>query len=149
MKGCNIPDIDIIIQWKLTATVSAFVQRAGHAARASGQTGLAVLLLEKSIYDADLDKGCQDEQKTKVKKTIRQSSNYPKVKMKKYAIKRGVLLGTYGSLSDKVATGIDVPIDVSSIDEGAYGLVKLTTCHRGVLTDVYGNEKAYGTSSPT
>jgi len=117
MKGCNIPDIDIVIQWKLTAMVSAFVQRAGRAARASGQTGLAVLLVEKSIYDADLDKGCQDEQKTKVKKAIWQSSNYSKAKTKEYAIKRGVLWGAYGGLSNKVATGIDVPVDVSSIDE--------------------------------
>lgn len=142
MKGCNIPDIDIVVQWKLTATVSAFVQRAGRAARASGRTGLAVLLVEKSIYDADLDKGCQDEQKTKAKKTIRQSSNYPKAKTKEYAIKRGVLRGAYGGLFDRVATGVDVRIDVSSVDEGAYGLVQSTTCRRGVLTDIYGNEKA-------
>lgn len=98
--------------------------------------------MEKSIYDADLDKGCQDEQKSKAKKTIRQSSNYPKVKTKDYAIKRGVLRGAYGGLSDKVAAGVVVPVDVSSIDEGAYGLVQSTTCRRAVLTDIYGNEKA-------
>lgn len=46
-------DIDIVVQWKLTTTVSSFVQRAGRAARAAGRTGLAVLLVEKSVYDAD------------------------------------------------------------------------------------------------
>lgn len=142
MKGCNIPDIDIVVQWKLTATVSAFVQRAGRAARASGRTGLAVLLVEKSIYDTDLDKGCQDEQKTKVKKTIQQSSNYPKAKTKEYAIKHGVRRGAYGGQFDEVAMGVDVPVDVSSIDEGAYGFSQSTNCRQGVLTDIYGNEKA-------
>ncbi|EDR07545.1 uncharacterized protein LACBIDRAFT_298548 [Laccaria bicolor S238N-H82] len=115
--GCNIPDIDIVVQLKLTATVSAFVQRAGRAAHMPGQTGLAVLLVEKSIYNADLDKGGQDKQKTKGKKTIRQSSNYPKAKTKEYVIKCGVRRGAYGGLFDEVATGVDVPVDVSSIDE--------------------------------
>jgi len=50
---CTDADIDVVVQWKLTTTVSAFVQRAGRAARAVGRTGLAVLLVEKSIYDAD------------------------------------------------------------------------------------------------
>jgi len=98
--------------------------------------------VEKSIYNADLDKGCQDKQKTKAKNTIWQLPNYPKAKTKEYAIKCGVLQGAYGGLFDEVATGVDVRVDVSSIDEGAYGLVQSTTCCRGVLTDIYGNKKA-------
>jgi superfamily II DNA/RNA helicase len=141
-KGCNIPDIDMVVQWKLTPTVSSFVQRAGRAARASGRTGLAVLLVEKSVYEADLDKPHQDDQKSRGKKSIRQSTNYARTKSRDFAIKRGVLRGAYGGLSDEVSVGIEVPVDVSSSDEGAHSLVQSTTCRRGVLTKIYGNEKA-------
>jgi superfamily II DNA/RNA helicase len=141
-KGCNIPDIDIVVQWKLTTTVSSFVQRAGRAARASGRTGLAVLLVEKSVYDADLDKPHQVDQRSKGKNYSRQSTNYTKSKSKDYAMKRGVLRGAYGGLSDEVAVGIEVPIDFSASDEGAHSLVQSTTCRRGVLTKIYGNKKA-------
>ncbi|EDR03125.1 uncharacterized protein LACBIDRAFT_307604 [Laccaria bicolor S238N-H82] len=51
--GCNIPDIDVIVQWKLPSSVSSFIQRAGRAARGPG-SGLAVLLVEKSAYNIDL-----------------------------------------------------------------------------------------------
>jgi superfamily II DNA/RNA helicase len=142
MKGCNIPDVDIVVQWKLPATVSSFVQRAGRAARGSGRNGLAVLLVEKTIYEADLDSPHQHDQKSKGKKTIRQSSSYPKAKTKDYAIKHGVLRGAYGGVSEQVVAGINVPVDVSSADEGIYGFVQATTCRRGVLTKIYGNEKA-------
>ncbi|KAF9477172.1 P-loop containing nucleoside triphosphate hydrolase protein, partial [Pholiota conissans] len=145
--GCNIPDIDIVVQWKLTSTVSSFVQRAGRAARGSGRTGLAVLLVEKSVYDADLDKSCQDDQKPKGKKNgLRQASSYPKAKSKDYAIKRGVLRGGSSGLSDGVAIGVDVPVDISSIDEGAHSFVQATTCRREVLTRIYGNDKAKPTA---
>jgi superfamily II DNA helicase RecQ len=53
-QGCNILDIDIVAQWKLPTTVSAFVQRAGRTARGSGRKGLAVLLVQPTVYEADL-----------------------------------------------------------------------------------------------
>ncbi|KAH9172320.1 P-loop containing nucleoside triphosphate hydrolase protein [Lactarius sanguifluus] len=48
--GCNIPDIDIIVQWKLPEKLSSFVQRAGQAARGPNTVGLAVLLVEPTAY---------------------------------------------------------------------------------------------------
>ncbi|TFK17586.1 P-loop containing nucleoside triphosphate hydrolase protein [Coprinopsis marcescibilis] len=48
--GTNIPDVDVVVQWKLPSSLSAFVQRAGQAARQASRTGLAVLLVEKSAY---------------------------------------------------------------------------------------------------
>jgi hypothetical protein len=47
---------------------------------------------------------------------------------------------SYGGLSDEVAVGVNVPVDVSSIDESAHSLAQSTTCRRGVLTKIYGNE---------
>ena len=85
-----------MVQWKLPSSVSSFVQRAGRVARGPGRTGLAVLLAEKSIYNADLSDlekvtnnetgGAKGRGK---KKTVRQSSEYPKA-MKEYAIAHGV-----------------------------------------------------------
>lgn len=53
-QGVNIPDIDRVVQWKLPATFSNFIQRAGRAARGRGCNGLAVLLVEKPAYNVDL-----------------------------------------------------------------------------------------------
>ncbi|KAF8989723.1 P-loop containing nucleoside triphosphate hydrolase protein [Cyathus striatus] len=47
--GCNIPDIEVVIQWKLPSSVSSFVQHAGCAARGEGQIGLAVLLKDNDL----------------------------------------------------------------------------------------------------
>ncbi|TFY77268.1 hypothetical protein EWM64_g6747 [Hericium alpestre] len=48
--GCNIPDIDLVVQWKLPAKLSSFIQRAGRAARDPSWQGLAVLLVEPAAY---------------------------------------------------------------------------------------------------
>jgi superfamily II DNA/RNA helicase len=123
--------------------VSAFVQRAGRAARASNRTGIAVLLVEKSAYDADLNKVFQDQNfklKSNKKSTVRQSSNYEKSKTKVYAIQRGVLRGSYGGLSDHITPDIIVHLDKISIDEGLYSFVQSTTCRRKVLTEIYDNK---------
>ncbi|TFK65151.1 P-loop containing nucleoside triphosphate hydrolase protein [Pluteus cervinus] len=67
--GCNIPDIDIVVQWKMPTSVSSFVQRAGRAARAPNRVGLAVLLVEKSAYEVDLSALLQEMADTDIKKT--------------------------------------------------------------------------------
>lgn len=151
-KGCNIPDVDMVVQWKLTSSVSSFVQRAGRAARGSGRTGIAVLLVEKTTYEADLFKITEariDEQgKLKKKLTVRQSSSYSKSKDKQYAVNRGVLRGTFGGATDAFPTisshdsSDDVPLDSGSIDEGLYTLVQTRVCRRQILTKIYKNQIA-------
>ncbi|KAF9490110.1 hypothetical protein BDN71DRAFT_1524508 [Pleurotus eryngii] len=49
-QGCNLLNVELVVQWRLLKKLSTFVQRAGRAARAPGRTGLAVLLVEKSVY---------------------------------------------------------------------------------------------------
>ena len=61
IQGCNIPDIDLVVQWKLPETLLAFVQRAGHAARARDRTRLAVLLAESSAFEVNLDLSVQEK----------------------------------------------------------------------------------------
>ncbi|KAF8189324.1 P-loop containing nucleoside triphosphate hydrolase protein [Pholiota molesta] len=150
--GCNIPDVDMVVQWKLTSSVSSFVQRAGRAARGSGRTGIAVLLVEKTTYEADLFKIAEariDEQgKLKKKLTVRQSSAYSKSKDRQYAVNRGVLRGAFGGATDALPiisshdSGDDVPLDSGSIDEGLYTLVQTRLCRRQILTKIYKNQIA-------
>ncbi|KAF5313671.1 hypothetical protein D9611_010068 [Ephemerocybe angulata] len=152
--GCNIPDIDIVVQWKLPASVSSFVQRAGRAARGSGRTGLAVLLVEKAVYEADLithlasdseetsgvPEATQKKKKSR-KGTVRESTSYPKPdSAKDYARDRGVLRGGHNPTTDGTGNGEDIPLDSLSIDEGLYTLVQTGTCRRRVLTRVFRNE---------
>ena len=142
-QGCNIPDIDIVVQWKLPSSVSSFVQRAGRAARGHGRTGLAVLLVEKSAYEADLSK-LSDEtaiNTTKSKsKGIRQSSMYPR-DTKEYAVRHGMLRGSYGGQADQNHLNADVYLDHNALDEGLYSLVQTGKCRRTVLQRIYGNDK--------
>ncbi|KAH6899240.1 P-loop containing nucleoside triphosphate hydrolase protein, partial [Coprinopsis sp. MPI-PUGE-AT-0042] len=144
--GCNIPDIDIVVQWRLPPTVSAFVQRAGRTARGAGRNGLAVLLVQPSVYEADLfkwaelakdEKGSEKEKKKK-KKSIRQSTTYPKAP-KGYSKQRGVERGSVGDdwVEDVAFRREEVPLDVASTNEGLYSLVQSGTCRRKVLAQIY------------
>lgn len=57
LQTCNhIPDIDVVVQWKLPGSVSVLVQRAGRAARGRDRVGIAILLVEPSAYTTDLTK---------------------------------------------------------------------------------------------
>lgn len=53
-QGCNVPDVDLVVQWKLPKSLSQFVQRAGRAARRRGRKGLAVLLVGPAVYATNL-----------------------------------------------------------------------------------------------
>ena len=70
--------MDIVVQWKLPASVSTFVQQAGRAGRGEGSSGLAVLLVEKSVYEADILRLESEGTKTKKRTGVRQSATYPK-----------------------------------------------------------------------
>jgi superfamily II DNA/RNA helicase len=142
LQGCNIPDVDVVVQWKLPSSVSTFVQRAGRAARGHGRTGLAVLLVEKSVYEADLSRLDEIVQSTGKRKTVRQSSTYPKAP-KNYAIERGVLRGGVNGTSDNNPSKADIPYDFDSVDEGLYTLVQTGRCRRQVLTAIYSNAQPH------
>ncbi|KAH9930148.1 uncharacterized protein B0H18DRAFT_995448 [Fomitopsis serialis] len=47
-QGCDIPDINIVVQWKLPVIFQNPVQCAGRAARGRGRPGLAVLNVERT-----------------------------------------------------------------------------------------------------
>ncbi|KDQ05620.1 hypothetical protein BOTBODRAFT_81114, partial [Botryobasidium botryosum FD-172 SS1] len=69
-QGCDIPDIDIVVQYKLCNDLPTFIQRGGRAARKDTHTGLAVLLLEpwvKEKSQGEIEK-LLEEGKTKKRK---------------------------------------------------------------------------------
>ncbi|KAJ7237511.1 P-loop containing nucleoside triphosphate hydrolase protein [Mycena rebaudengoi] len=49
--GCDIPDVELVVQWKTPKTLSSWIQRAGRAARKGGTEGLAVMIVEKSAFE--------------------------------------------------------------------------------------------------
>ncbi|KAJ7659636.1 hypothetical protein DFH06DRAFT_1130403 [Mycena polygramma] len=49
--GFDIPNIELVVQWKLPKNLSSWIQHAGRAARGSGLQGTAVMLVEKSAFE--------------------------------------------------------------------------------------------------
>ena len=130
-----------MVQWKLPTSVSTFVQCAGRAAHGTERIGIVVLLVEKSVYEADLSRleEAVSMSATK-KKSVWQSSTYPKA-TKQYAADHGALCGGSSPGCDSSLRQKDVPLDSASIDEGLYMLVQTVACQRKVLTAIYGNCK--------
>lgn len=119
------------------------MQRAGRAARGPGRTGLAVLLVEESVYEMDLTEAVNQNQKTTKKRGgVREATDYPKSKDPNYAVKHGVLRGAYGGQSDGVVECLEVPVDTYAIDKGLHSFVQTLQCRRKVLTIIYDNEDA-------
>ncbi|KAI6013022.1 hypothetical protein EDC04DRAFT_2579634, partial [Pisolithus marmoratus] len=49
--GTDVPDIAIIVQWRATYGLSTLWQHWGHAGRALGESGTAILFAEKDLFD--------------------------------------------------------------------------------------------------
>ncbi|KAF8984777.1 P-loop containing nucleoside triphosphate hydrolase protein, partial [Cyathus striatus] len=45
--GMDIPDIKLVIQWKVSCGLCTLWQRFGHAVQGQGQEGVAILIIEK------------------------------------------------------------------------------------------------------
>ncbi|KAJ7727280.1 P-loop containing nucleoside triphosphate hydrolase protein [Mycena maculata] len=52
--GCDIPDIELVVQWKTPPNMSSWIQRLGCAARGLGRKGLAVMLVERTAVGVRL-----------------------------------------------------------------------------------------------
>ena len=140
-----MPDIDVVVQWKLPATLSNFIQRAGRAVRGRVRTGIAVLLVERSAYSIDIQtpagvesaptapqaKRAKGRSRGKVT-TARKSG--PKGHADLHGVKRGNSTGTCDGPLNK----INQPrIDQEAADEGLLAFVQSTQCRRQVWREVY------------
>ncbi|KAJ6451326.1 P-loop containing nucleoside triphosphate hydrolase protein [Mycena sanguinolenta] len=150
--GCNIPDIDFVVQWKLPGSVSVFVQRAGRVARGPGRSGPAVLLVEPTAYGIDVaeeiaakkgpaptkrgkgkGKAGQDVESEAAKKRRAQ-------KRKAHAKARGVNRGSVGGKHDTIFVHDTPPLNPETPNEGLHVLAQTGLCRRLVLTDIYENK---------
>ncbi|KAF7359579.1 p-loop containing nucleoside triphosphate hydrolase protein [Mycena venus] len=147
--GCNIPNIDVVVQWKLPASVSIFVQRAGRAARLHGRTGVAILLVEPSAYAVDLfeelakEQTGQGKKKRQAKEKETDAEKRKRAQEKKtYAKSRGLLRGAADVEHDEILVKDTPLLDPEAANEGLYVLVQAGTCRRAILTKIYNNASA-------
>ncbi|KAI0074175.1 P-loop containing nucleoside triphosphate hydrolase protein [Panus rudis PR-1116 ss-1] len=136
--GCDIPDIDIVVQWKLPKTFSNWIQRAGRVARGKGRTGIAVLLVERSMYSIVVNELRQDDSSsTKGKKQKQKGKgdskkNVPKDYSKSHGINRG------GSKKEDMCPSAPQPsLDAEVADEGLLVFVQSSTCRRKVWAKAF------------
>ena len=61
----DVPDIQLVVQWRATCTVTALWDRFGHAVRDNGLAGTALLFAQKEDFD--------DEKATKAAKAARKA----------------------------------------------------------------------------
>lgn len=149
LQGCNIADIDLVVQWKLPHNLSSWVQRSGRAARGSGRHGLAVMIVEKSAYEVSPIERISNTKVgptlappiTKVqtgRRHIRKaahSKNGPE-----YGVLHGSKRGQHSGKHDIISAineFSEVPRD--AIKEGLYLYIQTTNCRRGLLATVFEN----------
>ncbi|KAJ7211875.1 P-loop containing nucleoside triphosphate hydrolase protein [Mycena rebaudengoi] len=147
--GCNIPDVDVVVQWKLPGSVSIFIQRAGRAARAYGRTGVAILLVEPSAYTIDLAKEAANPVPVagviKSRRLRRRRKRRKAQERKTHAKSRGAKRGAAGGKHDAIFVHDTPRLDPEAPNEGLYVLVQAGTCRRAVLTEIYENKPAQPT----
>ncbi|KAJ6540929.1 P-loop containing nucleoside triphosphate hydrolase protein [Mycena vulgaris] len=160
--GCDIPDIELVVQWKIPKNLSSWVQRAGRVARARGSTGMAVMLVEKSAFEvaasefptADAANGEGTAQgrgrgrgatRARGRGRGRGRGGGMAKRGKDYAVSHGQKRGSYRGLDDaKPRTSMseettDIPWDAPG--EGLYAFIQATICRRLVLTNILKNSK--------
>lgn len=139
--------VDLVVQWKLPASISAFIQRAGRAARGHGREGLAVLLVEPSAYGIDQSEQARKKAKEgKQKKNKKADSNLEKKARaaitKAYAKHHGVERGGEDKEHDIIWSVSTAKLDPEATDEGIHVFVQAGTCRRAVLSEIYRNNPA-------
>ncbi|KAJ7704750.1 P-loop containing nucleoside triphosphate hydrolase protein [Mycena metata] len=142
--GCNM--------WKLPASISLFVQRAGRAARADGRTGLAILLVEPSAYGIDLAKGIaaktsggKGKKKGEKEKETNAEKREKARKKKEHAKLRGVQRGGVGGKHDTIFVVETLALDPEAQDVGLLVFLQTMKCRRTVLTEISNNKPAQPT----
>ncbi|KAK0219335.1 hypothetical protein EDD85DRAFT_797446 [Armillaria nabsnona] len=139
-QGCNIPNIERVVQWRLTASMSTFVKRAGCAARGPGRSGIAILLVERTVYEEDLFHRPKVTVKTKPEdKQKKRTKEKTAKEHKQYATLRGAKRGSRTGKNDAVLSADEPPLDVEVEDEGLKVFVQTRKCRRKVWAKIYGN----------
>ncbi|KAI0308862.1 P-loop containing nucleoside triphosphate hydrolase protein [Amylostereum chailletii] len=152
--GCNIPDVDIVVQWKLPPTLSAWIQRAGRAARGHGRQGLAVMLAEKASFlvdptapDLTAAMPSSRSHDSAVRQAYPAGKKDPSPPARKkmpagYAVRHGQHRGSSDGKHNAVEFSDEPDLDPRAAKEGLYAYIQTTCCRRQLLGKVYGNESS-------
>ncbi|KIK61015.1 hypothetical protein GYMLUDRAFT_73454 [Collybiopsis luxurians FD-317 M1] len=134
--GCNIPDVDIVVQWKLPATLSI-------------HKGLTVLLVEKGAYSLDCESVVEKENEKsqkgigKGRTKTKTMGTYKKGLGKGFAEAKGMNQGSHGGKADNHSqTGWEPIIDRQAKDEGLLTFIQTGHCRQQIWTSVYGNKES-------
>lgn len=145
--GCNVPDIEYVIQWRKTDKLSSFMQRAGRAARALG-AGFAIMLVEPAAYTVYIatvvgrDKASGDTSSGTRPSATTQASKKEK---KMYGRAHGRYRGARNGRADVFPPSpewVQLPIEEDDDTEGMYHFVQSRTCRREILCQVFHDSKA-------
>ncbi|OJT09442.1 hypothetical protein TRAPUB_13660 [Trametes pubescens] len=66
--GVDIPDVELIVQWKLTCDIDSLWQRIGRAARGPGTEAVAVVLVESKYFDEEKEMAAKRAEKRREKR---------------------------------------------------------------------------------
>ncbi|KAJ7193305.1 P-loop containing nucleoside triphosphate hydrolase protein [Mycena pura] len=162
--GCDLPDIDIVVQWKAPANMSSWIQRLGRAARGPGRTGLAVMLVEKTAFEAN---ATGKEEVAEVSEPAfvplpaqpargrgagrggragvrgrggRGWGRGGRGRGKDYAVLHGQKRGTFSGKEDKISRLPEPEISAEAPGEGLYIYIQSTTCRRAIQTAIFRND---------
>ncbi|KLO06253.1 P-loop containing nucleoside triphosphate hydrolase protein, partial [Schizopora paradoxa] len=149
--GCNIPDIDMVVQWKLPEKLSSFIQRAGRAARGDGRSGIAVLLAEPSAYSVDTASSAdvgeaesgrhgnlhRKKQPSAPKGSHSKKARRPKEFAEMHGRHRGQRNGARDNLPDLIEADGEVCIQEDT--EGMHAFVQTIACRRKIQHTVFNN----------
>ncbi|KAF7338756.1 ATP-dependent DNA helicase Q-like 3 [Mycena sanguinolenta] len=154
--GCDIPNVELVVQWKAAQNLSSWIQRAGRAARGPGTWGIAVMLVEKSAFEvsqAAVDATVSTSQPVHGRGGGRgnglrgrggnSARGRGKAMGKDYAESHGQKRGSHHGKDDTVASldtsdsTAEIPQDAPA--EGLYALIQATICRRKILSQIFKN----------
>ncbi|KAF8595438.1 P-loop containing nucleoside triphosphate hydrolase protein, partial [Ceratobasidium sp. AG-I] len=127
--GCDISDIERVVQWRVTS-FSALIQRWGRVAQSPTASGIAVLLVERSAYNYNpTEPGSKEIASTKSSKS---GQNNMKQRQKE-PLKQG---GFQSEGREQPELRDNSPL------EGTLVLVQTRDCRRKVWTEMFRNTPA-------
>jgi hypothetical protein len=118
-------------------SLSAFVQRAGRAARRPGSSGLAVLIVEPSAFETDVFTIAADPPSQPSGKQKKSAGARPKKERTAYAQLHGLRRGWRSGKWDHIQALNQPSINHDAEDEGLHAFVQTGLCRRRVTKVIY------------
>ncbi|KAJ6595216.1 P-loop containing nucleoside triphosphate hydrolase protein, partial [Mycena vulgaris] len=158
--GCDLPDVDLVVQWKAPKNMSSWIQRAGRAARGRGREGLAIMLVEKTAFEANATGTAESPDgspQTAPPPAAAQGRGgvrgrgrgrgrggrgrgRGRGRGKDFAVLHGQKRGSFSGKDDKIARQPEPEIAADAPGEGIYIYIQSTTCRRAIQAAIFRNE---------